>query len=117
MSARLLPWGGFSLSLPGLRPSPEEPLRKVFLRTRLALLDASAGGPSVSAGRTPIAHGETLFSSRRRPFLEITCTQCAAQVEVVEGEAFAFCPHCDSSLFLDRTKVVFNYPPGEHGRR
>jgi len=41
--------------------------------------------------------------------LEITCTQCAAQVEVVEGEAFAFCPHCDSSLFLDRTKVVFNY--------
>ncbi len=41
--------------------------------------------------------------------MEISCTQCAAQVGFVEGESFAFCPHCDSSLFLDRSKVVFNY--------
>lgn len=41
--------------------------------------------------------------------MEIQCTQCAAQVAIVEGESFAFCSHCDSSLFLDRSRLVFNY--------
>lgn len=41
--------------------------------------------------------------------MELQCTQCAARVGLVEGESFAFCPFCDSSLFLDRSQVVFNY--------
>ncbi len=41
--------------------------------------------------------------------MQISCTQCSARLELVEGESFAFCPHCDSSLFLDRSKIVFNY--------
>ncbi len=41
--------------------------------------------------------------------MQITCSQCAAEVEVRQGETFLFCPFCDSSLYLDRSKVVFNY--------
>lgn len=41
--------------------------------------------------------------------MQITCTQCGAEVSVRQGEMFLFCSSCDSSLFLDRSKVVFNY--------
>lgn len=39
----------------------------------------------------------------------ICCSQCAAELEVRQGETFLFCPFCGSSLFLDRSQVVINY--------
>ncbi len=41
--------------------------------------------------------------------MQVTCSQCAAEVPVRQDEKFLFCPYCDSSLFLDRSRVVFNY--------
>lgn len=41
--------------------------------------------------------------------MQITCTQCGAEVSVRQGELFLFCSSCNSSLFIDRSKVVFNY--------
>ena len=41
--------------------------------------------------------------------MQITCSQCGGQVDVVEGQTFVKCPFCDSSLFIDKSKIVFHY--------
>jgi DNA-directed RNA polymerase subunit RPC12/RpoP len=41
--------------------------------------------------------------------MQIKCTQCGADVDVQQDETFIECPYCNSSLFLDKRKVVFHY--------
>jgi DNA-directed RNA polymerase subunit RPC12/RpoP len=41
--------------------------------------------------------------------MQIKCTQCGADVDVQQDETFIECPYCQSSLFLDKRKVVFHY--------
>lgn len=41
--------------------------------------------------------------------MQIKCTQCAADVEVLQDETFIDCPFCASALFLDKRRVVFHY--------
>ncbi len=37
------------------------------------------------------------------------CTQCGGQLHPDEGQRFLSCPYCDSSVYLDPSKVVFHW--------
>jgi DNA-directed RNA polymerase subunit RPC12/RpoP len=41
--------------------------------------------------------------------MKIKCTQCGADVDVLQDETFIECPFCSSALYLDKKKVVFHY--------
>jgi len=41
--------------------------------------------------------------------MKIKCTQCGADVDVIQDETFIECPFCSSALYLDKKKVVFHY--------
>lgn len=41
--------------------------------------------------------------------MQIKCTQCGADVSVLQDETFIECPYCSSALYLDKSKVVFHY--------
>jgi DNA-directed RNA polymerase subunit RPC12/RpoP len=45
-------------------------------------------------------------NTRTQPALR--CTQCGADLEIPEGELFFACAHCGSSLYLDKSQVVFH---------
>ncbi|MBN1139979.1 MAG: hypothetical protein JXM73_25645 [Anaerolineae bacterium] len=37
------------------------------------------------------------------------CTQCGADLDIPAGAVFVTCSHCASTLYLDRSQVVFHY--------
>jgi hypothetical protein len=41
--------------------------------------------------------------------MQIKCTQCGGEVEVLEGESFLTCGYCNSSLYVDKKKIVYHY--------
>lgn len=41
--------------------------------------------------------------------MNINCTSCGASIKLPEGETFILCPFCDTSLYIDKSKVVFHY--------
>jgi hypothetical protein len=43
------------------------------------------------------------------PGSELLCTQCGGELHPDEGQMFVTCPFCNSTVFLDKTKVVFHW--------
>lgn len=37
------------------------------------------------------------------------CTQCGGELHPDEGQHFIVCPYCSSSVFIDKSKVVFHW--------
>ncbi len=42
-------------------------------------------------------------------FLSFKCTSCGADIKIPEGETFILCPFCGTSLFVDKSDIVFHY--------
>jgi len=43
------------------------------------------------------------------PSAEIKCAQCGGLLHPDEGQLFLICPYCSSSVYLDKSKVVFHW--------
>jgi hypothetical protein len=43
------------------------------------------------------------------PVTTLTCTQCGGELHPQEGEIFLTCPFCNSTVYLDKSKVVFHW--------
>lgn len=43
------------------------------------------------------------------PTTQFLCTQCGGELHPDEGQMFVICPYCNSSVFLDKKKVVFHW--------
>lgn len=43
------------------------------------------------------------------PVTELHCTQCGGELHPEEGQIFLNCPFCGTSVFLDKSRVVFHY--------
>ena len=43
------------------------------------------------------------------PATEIHCTQCGGELHPEEGQIFLTCPYCSSTVYLDRSRVVFHW--------
>lgn len=39
----------------------------------------------------------------------LNCTQCAGELSPEEGQVFIQCPHCGSTVYFDRSRVVFHW--------
>ena len=39
----------------------------------------------------------------------LTCTQCGGELHPDEGQLFLTCPYCSSTVYLDKSKVVFHW--------
>lgn len=39
----------------------------------------------------------------------LTCTQCGAELHPDEGQIFLTCPFCDSTVYVDKSRVVFHW--------
>lgn len=39
----------------------------------------------------------------------LTCTQCGGELHPDEGQQFITCPFCSSTVFIDKTRVVFHW--------
>ncbi|MFZ5810006.1 MAG: hypothetical protein ACOY16_12050 [Chloroflexota bacterium] len=39
----------------------------------------------------------------------VTCTQCGGELHPDEGQIFLTCPYCSSTVYLDKTQVVFHW--------
>lgn len=39
----------------------------------------------------------------------LTCTQCGGELHPDEGQIFATCPFCSTTVYLDRSRVVFHW--------
>jgi len=39
----------------------------------------------------------------------LNCTQCGGELHPDEGQIFLVCPYCNSSVYLDKSKVVFHW--------
>ena len=39
----------------------------------------------------------------------LNCTQCGGELHPQEGEIFLTCPYCNSTIYLDKTQVVFHW--------
>jgi DNA-directed RNA polymerase subunit RPC12/RpoP len=40
---------------------------------------------------------------------KLTCTQCGGELHPDEGQIFVTCPYCSSTVYLDKSKVVFHW--------
>jgi len=45
----------------------------------------------------------------REKKITINCANCGAEIKNTATETFLICPFCDSSLYIDRSKVLFHY--------
>ncbi len=43
------------------------------------------------------------------PASSLTCTQCGGELHPDEGQLFITCPYCSSTVYLDKSKVVFHW--------
>lgn len=43
------------------------------------------------------------------PSTRITCTQCGGELHPDEGQIFLSCPYCGSTVYLDKSQVVFHW--------
>jgi hypothetical protein len=43
------------------------------------------------------------------PSAEVHCAQCGGLLHPDEGQLFLICPYCSSSVYLDKSKVVFHW--------
>lgn len=43
------------------------------------------------------------------PATQLRCTQCGAELHPDEGQLFVTCPNCNSTVFIDKSRVVFHY--------
>ena len=43
------------------------------------------------------------------PSAEVHCAQCGGVLHPDEGQLFLICPYCSSSVYLDKSKVVFHW--------
>jgi DNA-directed RNA polymerase subunit RPC12/RpoP len=39
----------------------------------------------------------------------LTCTQCGGELHPDEGQAFVTCPYCSSTVYVDKSRVVFHW--------
>jgi hypothetical protein len=39
----------------------------------------------------------------------VTCTQCGGELHPDEGQIFLTCPYCSSTVYLDKSRVVFHW--------
>ncbi len=39
----------------------------------------------------------------------LTCTQCGGELHPDEGQFFLTCPYCGTTVYIDKTQVVFHY--------
>ena len=37
------------------------------------------------------------------------CTQCGGELHPDEGQIFLTCPYCESTVYLDKSRVVFHW--------
>ncbi len=49
------------------------------------------------------------LSMNQQKNLRLTCTQCGGLLNPKEGQRFLRCPYCESSVYIDRSKVVFHW--------
>jgi predicted RNA-binding Zn-ribbon protein involved in translation (DUF1610 family) len=47
--------------------------------------------------------------SERVPISELYCTQCGGELHPDEGQIFVTCPFCTSTVYLDKSRVVFHW--------
>ena len=40
---------------------------------------------------------------------QVTCTQCGGELHPDEGQIFLTCPYCQSTVYLDKSQVVFHW--------
>jgi len=45
----------------------------------------------------------------RLPASVLNCTQCGGELHPDEGQIFLTCPFCNSTVYLDKTRVVFHW--------
>jgi hypothetical protein len=43
------------------------------------------------------------------PIPAITCTQCGGELHPDEGQIFLTCPYCSTTVYLDKSQVVFHW--------
>jgi len=43
------------------------------------------------------------------PATSLTCTQCGGELHPDEGQIFLTCPYCSSTVYLDKSRVVFHW--------
>jgi predicted RNA-binding Zn-ribbon protein involved in translation (DUF1610 family) len=43
------------------------------------------------------------------PAVALTCTQCGGELHPDEGQLFVTCPFCSSTVYVDRSRVVFHW--------
>lgn len=43
------------------------------------------------------------------PAVKINCTQCGGELHPDEGQIFLTCPYCSSTVYLDKSQVVFHW--------
>lgn len=43
------------------------------------------------------------------PVATLSCSQCGGELHPQEGEVFLTCPFCNSTVFLDKARVVFHW--------
>jgi hypothetical protein len=43
------------------------------------------------------------------PATALTCSQCGGVLQPAEGQIFLTCPFCSSTVFLDKSRVVFHW--------
>lgn len=43
------------------------------------------------------------------PAAHLTCTQCGGELHPDEGQLFVTCPFCSSTVYLDKSRVVFHW--------
>jgi DNA-directed RNA polymerase subunit RPC12/RpoP len=43
------------------------------------------------------------------PAAQLRCTQCGSELHPDEGELFVTCANCNSTIFVDKSRVVFHY--------
>jgi hypothetical protein len=48
-------------------------------------------------------------STTTLPKTEVHCAQCGGLLHPGEGQIFLICPYCGSSVYLDKSKVVFHW--------
>lgn len=47
--------------------------------------------------------------STRPPASAVACTQCGGELHPDEGQIFLTCPYCASTVYLDKSRVVFHW--------
>jgi DNA-directed RNA polymerase subunit RPC12/RpoP len=43
------------------------------------------------------------------PAATVSCTQCGGTLQPAEGQVFLTCPYCSSTVFVDKSRVVFHW--------